>query len=180
MNPKHADIKNYKQLLKHITTIMLDVDGVLTDGSVLIAANGEQLRNMHVKDGYILQLAVKKGYRIVIMSGGRSEVLEGRFNYLGIHDVHLGLTNKLEAFNAYKAKHGLSTDEILYLGDDIPDYEVMSRVVLPCCPADAAEEIKKISLYISPFAGGKGCVRDILEQVMKVQGKWFDGDAFNW
>ncbi|OPZ96657.1 MAG: 3-deoxy-D-manno-octulosonate 8-phosphate phosphatase KdsC [Bacteroidetes bacterium ADurb.Bin408] len=173
-------IKNYKQLLKKITTIILDVDGVLTDGSVLIAQNGEQLRTMHVKDGYALQLAVKKGYRVVIMSGGRSDVLEGRFNYLGIKEVYLGLTNKLELFENYIKNNHLQSSEILYIGDDIPDYEIMNRVGVACCPADAVEEIKKICHYISPFTGGTGCVRDVLEQIMKVQAKWFDSEAFSW
>lgn len=173
-------IKNYKQLLKKITTVILDVDGVLTDGSVLIAQNGEQLRTMHVKDGYALQLAVKKGLRVVIMSGGRSEVLEGRFNYLGVTEVYLGLTHKLAVFETYVKDKNLTADEILYIGDDIPDYEIMSRVGVACCPADAAEEIKKICHYISPFTGGSGCVRDVLEQIMKVQDKWFDSEAFHW
>jgi len=173
-------IKNYKQLLKKISTIILDVDGVLTDGSVLIASNGDQLRTMHVKDGYAIQLAAKKGYRIVILSGGRSDVVEGRFNYLGVKDVFLGVNNKLECFNNYIKQHQLDMSEILFMGDDIPDYEVMKKVAVACCPSDAAEEIKLICHYISPLAGGKGCVRDIVEQIMKVQGKWFDKEAFKW
>ena len=173
-------IKNYKQLLKKINTIILDVDGVLTNGSVLIASNGDQLRTMYVKDGYAMQLAARKGYRIVIISGGKSDVIEARFNYLGIKDVFLSVNNKIECFNKYVQQHQLDFSEILFMGDDIPDYEVMKEVAVACCPSDAVEEIKLICHYISPFAGGKGCVRDIIEQVMKVQGKWFDKDAFEW
>lgn len=173
-------IKNYKELLKNIKTIILDVDGVLTDGSVIIASNGEQLRTMHVKDGYALHMASKKKYRIIILSGGRSEVLEARFNYLGIKEVFLGVNDKYGFFSDYIKKNKIKLSEILYMGDDIPDYKVMKKVALACCPADAAEEIKSICQYISPIAGGKGCVRDIIEQIMKVQNNWFDNDAYNW
>jgi len=173
-------IKNYKQLLGKIKNIILDVDGVLTDGSFIIAADGEQLRVMNVKDGYAMHLAVKKGYRIIILSGGRSEVLEARFNYLGVREVFLGVNNKYEHFTNYIKTNNLDVSEILYMGDDIPDYLVMKDVAVACCPADASEEIKSICHYISPFGGGKGCVRDIIEQVMKVQGHWFDNDSYNW
>ncbi|MDD3876678.1 MAG: HAD-IIIA family hydrolase [Bacteroidales bacterium] len=175
-----TEIKNYKQLLKNITSIFLDMDGVLTDGTVIIDSDGEQLRNMHVKDGYALQLAVKKGYNIVIISGGRSKVMAKRFEYLGVKDVFLGVTNKLSCFHDYIKKHQITPKETLYMGDDIPDYEVMKNAGVACCPSDAAEEIKTISHYISHLSGGKGCVRDILEQVMKVHGKWLDSEAFHW
>ncbi len=173
-------IKNYKQLLKKISIIFIDVDGVLTDGSVIIDANGEQLRTMNVKDGYALQLASRKGYRIVILSGGRAEVLRERFKYLGVDDVFLGVNDKIECFNNFITENNINISSVLYMGDDIPDYEVMKRVAVASCPSDAAEEIKSICHYISPFSGGKGCVRDILEQILKVQGKWFDKDAFKW
>jgi len=175
-----TEIRNYKQLLKNITTFFLDIDGVLTDGSVIIAADGEQLRTMNVKDGYVLQLAVKNGYRVVIISGGRSKQMPSRFEYLGIKDVFLGVDNKIECFNDYLKKHNIDKSQTLYMGDDIPDYEVMKEVAVACCPADAAEEIKSIAHYISPISGGKGCVRDIIEQVMKVQDKWFGNNAFHW
>jgi len=173
-------IKNYKQLLKKISTVFLDMDGVLTDGSVIIDANGEQLRTMNVKDGYALQLASRKAYRIVILSGGRAEVLRERFKYLGIDDVFLGVNNKLECFDNFIKENKIKKSSVLYMGDDIPDYKVMKQVAVATCPSDAAEEIKSICHYISPFLGGKGCVRDIIEQIMKVQGKWFDEDAFKW
>lgn len=172
--------KNYKQRLNKITTIFLDIDGVLTDGSVIIATDGEQLRNMNVKDGYALQLAVKKGYRIVIISGGRSKLMPKRFEYLGITDVFLGVDNKIECFHKFIKDNDIPLEETLFMGDDIPDCQVMREVAVATCPADAAEEIKAIAHYISHLPGGKGCVRDIIEQVMKVQGKWFDKDAICW
>ena len=178
MNP--PKIKNYKQLLGKIKTLIFDVDGVLTNGFFQIASDGEQLRTMYVKDGYALQLAVKKGYRVAILSGGRSNVLTERFKYLGVTDVFLAVNNKMDCFSKYVQDNNLDKSEILYMGDDIPDYKVMSNVSVPCCPADAAEEIKSLSLYISPYDGGRGCVRDIIEQVMKVHGKWFDDEAHHW
>lgn len=171
---------NYKILLKNITTFFFDLDGVLTDGSVLIASNNEQLRTVNVKDGYALQLAVKKGYRVIIFSGGHANYLKQRFECLGIKDIFFGVDNKLEVFNDFIKTNNITLDEILYMGDDIPDYEVMKKVALPCCPTDASEEIISISKYISDCKGGKGCVRDVIEQVMKVQNCWFDKDAFHW
>jgi len=171
---------NYRVLLKNINTFFFDVDGVLTDGSFLIAENGEQMRTMNVKDGYAMQYAVKKGFRIVILSGGQSNTLKPRFEYLGIKDIFLGIQNKLEVFEEFIKTKNISLDQLLFMGDDIPDYEIMSRVVLPCCPADASEEIKSISKYISPRNGGKGCVRDVIEQTLKVQDCWFDKDSFHW
>ncbi len=173
-------LKNYKQKLLKISTIFLDIDGVLTDGSVIIASDGEQLRNMHVKDGYALQLAVKKGYRIVIISGGRSSLMPKRFEYLGITDVFLGVDNKINCFRKFMEENNITQEQTLYMGDDIPDIEVMKNVAIACCPADAAEEVKSVAHYISHLPGGKACVRDIIEQIMKVQGKWFDQDAICW
>jgi len=174
------EIRNYKELLKKITTIFLDVDGVLTDGTVIVAEDGEQLRNVNVKDGYVLQLAVKKGYRIVIISGGKSKYMTKRFEYLGINDVFLGVVNKIECFIDYIKAHQISAENCMYIGDDIPDYKVMQEVAVACCPLDAAEEIKNISHYVSHLKGGRGCVRDIIEQVLKARGDWFDTDSFSW
>ena len=171
---------NYKQLLHKITTFVFDVDGVLTDGNVILAESGEQLRTMNVKDGYALQLAVKKGYRIVIISGGKSNAVYKRFEYLGVKDIFLGIDNKLKVFNEFISNNKIELNEVLYMGDDIPDYEIMKEVGVATCPLNSAEEIKSISMYISNFKGGEGCVRDILEQVMKVQGKWLNSDAFHW
>lgn len=171
---------NYKEDLKKIRTLIFDYDGVLTNGVVLITNSGDQLRTGHVKDGYALQLAVKTGLRVVVLSGGFSESVKHRCKALNLTDVFLGIENKIAAFKEYVATHDLKLDEILYMGDDIPDYQVMKVVGMPVCPADAAEEIKSISRYISHFKGGEGCVRDIIEQVLKVQGNWFTDSAFHW
>ena len=173
-------MSNYKEGLTQITTFIFDYDGVLTNGVVLITNTGDQLRTGHVKDGYALQLAVKSGYRVAVISGGYSESMRHRCNALNLTDVFLGVENKKAVYEEYVAKNNLQASEILYMGDDIPDYQVMKLVGMPVCPADAAEEIKGISKYISHFDGGYGCVRDIIEQVMKVQGKWMNGNAFHW
>lgn len=171
---------NYKEDLSGITTFIFDYDGVLTNGVVLITNSGDQLRTGHVKDGYALQLAIKSGYRVAVISGGYSESMRHRCNALKLTDVFLGVENKIRVFEDYIQRIGVSPEEVLYMGDDIPDYQVMLRVGMPVCPADAAEEIRKISRYISHFNGGEGCVRDIIEQVMKIQGKWMNGNAFHW
>ncbi|MBU0488690.1 MAG: HAD-IIIA family hydrolase [Bacteroidetes bacterium] len=172
-------MRNFRQLLPSITTMIFDCDGVLTNGTIIITQT-DQLRTMHVRDGYAMQYAIKKGYRIVILSGGRSESIRERLETLGIRDVFLGIERKIETFKDFVKQNDLSTDEILYMGDDIPDYEVMKQCGVACCPADAAEEIKSISHYISPVVGGKGCVRDIIEQVMKIRGDWMNDEAFSW
>lgn len=173
-------MSNYKQLLSSINTLIFDVDGVMTTGMVLLTADGDMLRSMHVKDGYALHLAVRKGYRIAIISGGSSQSVMHRFRTLGIQDVFLGVSNKIETFKKYLNENDLDPSTVLYMGDDIPDYEIMKMVGLAVCPADAAEEIKSISHYISSCKGGEGCVRDVLEQVMKIQGSWFNDDGFHW
>ncbi len=173
-------MSNYKTLLAEINTFIFDVDGVMTNGIVSLTEDGNLLRTMNVKDGYALQLAVKKGYRIIIISGGRSEAVRQRFEGLGISEVYLGIGNKLEVFHKIVAKDNLKMKNILYMGDDIPDYQIMKEVGVATCPADAAEEIKHISHYVSPVPGGKGCARDVLEQVMKIQNSWFDEDGFHW
>lgn len=165
---------NYKQLLKKINTFILDVDGVLTDGIVILSPDGDLLRTMNVKDGYAMNRAVKNGFNIAVISGGRSELVRKRFNELGVNDVFLGIKDKMEVFRRYTADKGIEPGSILYMGDDIPDYEIMKAVGVATCPSDAAEEIKVISKYISGYKGGEGCVRDVVEQVLKVQNKWFD------
>ncbi len=171
---------NYKEALNEITTLIFDFDGVLSDGKVLVLPDGEQLRMSSVRDGYALQLAVKKKYNIAIISGGKSESMNKRFEALGLTDVFLGISNKKETFEMYLKSKNLTTNEVLYMGDDIPDYQVMKMARIAACPADACSEIKNISHYISHYNGGEGCVRDILEQVLKVHGNWFDDDAFHW
>ena len=158
--------------MPQIDTFIFDIDGVLTNGVVTIFPDGEMVRNMNIKDGYALKTAVNAGYNICIISGGTNENVRKRFENLGITDVYLGAHNKIEQFNEYILKLNLNPESILYMGDDIPDFPVMKKVGLPCCPKDAAPEIQDISIYISQKKGGKGCVRDVIEQVLKVQGKW--------
>jgi len=173
-------IKNYKELLKNITTLIFDYDGVFTDGKILITENGNQLRTANVKDGYALQLARKKGYRIAIISGGTSDSVVTRMNSLKITDVFIKVEHKIDVYREYITKNNLKKEEVLFMGDDIPDLHIMKEVGVAVCPADAAEEVKSISHYISHHKGGEGCARDILEQVMKVQGKWLNHDAYKW
>lgn len=165
---------SYKQKLKHITTFIFDVDGVLTDGKLILTPDGEMVRTMHTKDGYAMQLAIKKGFRIAIITGGRDKMVEQRLRYLGVTDVYLGARNKIEAYEDLLYSYNLKAEEIIYMGDDVPDLEVMGLVGLACCPNDAVPDVRSISEYISPVNGGEGCVRDIIEQTMKVQGKWYD------
>ncbi len=164
--------KNYKEFMPHITTFIFDVDGVLTDGIVTVTTNGELLRNMHTKDGYALKVAVNKGYNVCIISGGNNEGVRTRLQALGVTNIYLGVHYKTDSFKEYITAHNIKPENILYMGDDIPDYSVMKQVGLPCCPKDAVPEIQNISLYISQKKGGKGCVRDVIEQVLKVQEKW--------
>lgn len=171
---------SYKEILKNITTCIFDVDGVFTDGDILLMEGMPPVRKMNAKDGYALQLAVKLGYRIAIISGGTSEEVRVRFEGLGLTDIFLGAHNKTVVFDAYIAEHGLSESEILYMGDDIPDHPVMRRVGLPCCPADAVSEIREVSKYVSFQPGGRGCVRDVLEQLMKLNGDWMSEKAMEW
>jgi 3-deoxy-D-manno-octulosonate 8-phosphate phosphatase (KDO 8-P phosphatase) len=160
------------QQLEKITTFVFDVDGVLTDGTLFLFPGGEMVRRMNIKDGYALQLAVKKGYHVVIISGGYSELVRERLEKLGVHEVHMRVHNKKEVLQAYTAKHQIALSQVLYMGDDIPDVDVMRYAGLACCPADACSEVKAISQYISPFAGGSGCARDVIEKVMKLRGDW--------
>ncbi|WP_214225582.1 HAD-IIIA family hydrolase [Pedobacter sp. B4-66] len=164
----------FLQKLKTITTLIFDVDGVLTNGDIIASDSGEFLRTFNIKDGYALQLAVKRGYLICIISGGRGLAMQRRFEGLGITEVFLGVSDKVAVFNSLLAKYDISASEVLYMGDDIPDLKVMQLVGLPTCPSDAVPEIKAISEYVSPYSGGKTAVRDIVEKVLKVQEKWFD------
>ncbi len=171
---------NYKALLTKVNTFIFDYDGVMTDGKLILLHDANPLRTANVKDGYALQLAVKLGYNVVIISGGISKSVENRFDALRIKDVFLGVSDKKTVFENYIKEKGISKEEVVYMGDDIPDYKVMKDVGVPVCPADAVEEIKNISVYISDKKGGEGCVRDIIEQVLKVQGKWMTDEAFKW
>jgi 3-deoxy-D-manno-octulosonate 8-phosphate phosphatase (KDO 8-P phosphatase) len=157
---------------KLITTFVFDIDGVLTDGTVFVFDNGEQVRRMNIKDGYALQLAVKKGYRVIAISGADSEAAKQRLHKLSITDVFTKVGNKKEKLLDYMKEHQLKQEEVLFMGDDIPDYEVMKNIGLSCAPSDAAPEIKHIARYISPCKGGEGCVRDVIEKVLKLNGHW--------
>lgn len=172
--------ENYKSKLKRIKTFIFDVDGVFTDNSILLTEKGEMLRTMNVRDGYAVQLAARSGFNIAIISGGNSEAVRTRFENLGVTDIFLNAGKKIEVFEKYFLESGFDKNNTCYIGDDIPDHEVMQEVGLACCPADAATEIKSIAHYISPKGGGQGCVRDILEQTMKVQGLWMTEKAFSW
>jgi 3-deoxy-D-manno-octulosonate 8-phosphate phosphatase (KDO 8-P phosphatase) len=163
---------NYKEKLNRITAFFFDVDGVLTDGKVLLHSSGEQLRSMSVKDGMAIREAIKNGYLVAIISGGKSQGLIERFKHLKIKDVYLACEDKKDALSDLVHIHELDTDSILYMGDDINDWEVMKEVGIASCPQDAVQEIKAIADYISHINGGQGCVRDVIEQTLKAQGKW--------
>jgi len=163
---------NYKSQLKNIKSIVLDVDGVLTDGSIVLMENGDMVRTMNIKDGFAIQHAVKSGILVCVITGARSEAVKARLKYLGVQDVYIGAFNKIEVFEDYLASYSIDKSEVLYMGDDMPDYEIMKIVGLAACPKDAVNEIRELCKYVSSFDGGKGCVRDIVVQVLKAQGKW--------
>lgn len=164
--------KSYKEHLKDITTFVFDVDGVFTDGTLLITSEGEMLRKMSVKDGYALKAALKKGYHVCIITGGTNDGVRLRLEGLGVTDIYLGAHLKEVPLNAYLSKHGISLKNVLYMGDDMPDIPPMKLVGLPTCPQDAVPEVKAVSKYISHKNGGDACVRDVIEQVLKVRGDW--------
>ena len=170
---------SYKEKLPNITTFIFDVDGVLTTGEVILM-DGKVIRTMNSKDGYAIQYAIKMGYRILIITGGNSVDVKERLLGLGVHEVYLSSHEKTSVYNQSKLKYGFEDEQVLYMGDDIPDYHVMKMVGVSACPQDSAVEIKKISSYQSPVFGGKGCVRDVIEQTLRVQGKWFTEEAFVW
>lgn len=167
--------------LKKIRAFAFDVDGVLSTNNVMLIEGGQPCRTANIKDGYALQHAVKCGLEIAIITGGKSQAVRTRYEGLGIQHVFLGTSVKLIKYNEWLTENNLTHDEVLYMGDDIPDYEVMQQCGCACCPADAATEIKQIATYISPIKGGHGCVRDVIEQVLRAQGKWMtNAEAFGW
>lgn len=168
----------FKDDLKKIRAFIFDVDGVLSRQEVSLSPEGELIRTSCAKDGYAIMYSGKKGYIVAIISGGGSPGLEERFRKLGIKDIYLKIANKVEALEELIQKYGLQREEILYMGDDIPDYNIMTQVGLPVCPADACEEIKSISRYISDIPGGMGCVRDVIAQVLKSRGDWMDTKCY--
>jgi len=175
-----VEINNFKEGLKAVRAFAFDVDGVLSSPEVYLHPTGELMRSMNTKDGYAIQYAVKRGYPIAIITGGTSENVGQRFRGLGLTDIYLGSSYKPDDFTDFLFKYDLKPEEVLYMGDDLPDYEVMKRAGVPCCPADAVDEIKSTAHYISPFGGGKGCARDVIEQVLRLQGRWMDGESFVW
>lgn len=169
--------------LTKIKALAFDVDGVLSTNNVYLSdsGDGQPQRTANIKDGYAMQLAVKCGLELAIITGGRSAAVKRRYEGLGVQSVFTGISIKIVCFQHWLETKNLKAEEVLYMGDDIPDFEVMSSCGLPCCPADAAEEIKRISLYISPRSGGNGCARDVIEQVMRAKGIWMrDNEAFGW
>ena len=167
--------------LQKIKTVVFDVDGVLSASTIQMDGKGEPVRTINIKDGYAIQLAVKHGIRLAIMTGGHNENIRFRYEYLGVKDVYINCSMKIRTWEELLSKYDLHEEEIIYVGDDIPDYEVMKRAGCPCCPKDACTEIKEISTYVSDYEGGHGVARDILEQVLKAQGKWvLNEKAFGW
>ncbi len=167
--------------LRKIRALIFDIDGVLSCQTVQLNQLGEPVRTVNIHDGYAIQLAVKKGLRLAIITGGRGEELKLRYQRLGVQDIVMNAGVKVLAYERLKEQYDLTDEEIIYVGDDIPDYELMKRVGCPCCPADACPEIKEVSCYVSHRAGGQGCVRDIIEQVLRAQDKWMsDAEAFGW
>jgi 3-deoxy-D-manno-octulosonate 8-phosphate phosphatase (KDO 8-P phosphatase) len=169
-----------KTMLQKVKAFAFDVDGVFTNGSVMLHPGGAFIRMMNIKDGFAVQHAIKMGYPIAIITGGYSRMIRKRFAVLGVKDIYMKSANKTGAFESFLMKYQLQPADVLYMGDDLPDYEVMKKVGFPACPADAAEEIKQLSLYTSYKNGGEGCVRDVIEQVMRLHGKWLNDFTFIW
>ena len=167
--------------LSRIKAIVFDVDGVLSASTITLHPNGEPMRTVNIKDGYAIQLAVKQGLHIAIMTGANVDSIRVRYERLGVKDVFTACSVKIKVYEKFLAEYGMADDERIFVGDDVPDYEVMSRCGCPCCPADACPDIKSISRYISSANGGYGVGRDIIEQVLRAQGKWLaDKKAFGW
>jgi 3-deoxy-D-manno-octulosonate 8-phosphate phosphatase (KDO 8-P phosphatase) len=170
---------NFKELLGTVKAFVFDVDGVFSH-NVLLHPSGDLMRSMNIKDGFAVQYAIKKGYPIAIITGGDSDTVRSRFENLGVQKIYQKSQNKMDDFNNFLQQSNITPEEIMYMGDDLPDYPIMSLVGVPVCPADAVEEIKSISKYISHKTGGEGCVRDVIEQVLRVQGNWFHPEALTW
>ena len=167
--------------LQKIKALAFDVDGVLSMLTVVMQPDGMPQRTINIRDGYALQLAVKSGLKVAIITGAKVESVRKRYQVLGIQDVYLACSRKIDTYQQFLDKYGLKDEEVMYMGDDIPDYEVLQLCGLPCCPADAAQEIKEICTYVSPLCGGYGCARDVIEQILAAQGKWMQGEhAFAW
>ncbi len=163
---------NNLELFNNLDTLIFDVDGVLTNSELIITEEGKLLRKMNTRDGYAIKQALKAGFRVAIITGGKSQGVVDRLRALGIQDIYYGIQDKIEVFDEYLLTYGLSPASILYMGDDLPDYHVMKRVGLAACPSDAAPEIVRICRYVSPNNGGEGCVRDVIEKILRLKGLW--------
>lgn len=167
--------------LKAVKAVIFDVDGVLSTSTIQLSPDGMPVRTVNIKDGYAIQLAIKMGLKLAIISGGTDKGVEERYRKLGMKDIFMSCSTKIEVFHKYLADNNITAEEVIYVGDDIPDYEIMKLVGCPCCPADACSDIKNISTYISPYQGGMGCARDIIEQILRAQGHWLSSaKAFGW
>lgn len=165
---------NYKEKLKEIKALVFDCDGVFTDGTFFLHADGYLARRFNAKDGFALQLALKKGLHVAIITGGTDEAIRTRFHNLGVTHIFLNARDKATVFNEFSKQYTIKPEEVLYMGDDLPDLPVLNQVGMPCCPHDAVMEVKNASQYISNIKGGQGCVRDVIEQTLKAQNKWLD------
>ena len=167
--------------LRQIKTIIFDIDGVLSAETITLSADGEPLRTVNIKDGYAIQLAVKMGLRIVIMTGATTEAVRLRYERLGVEDIYMACAVKIKTYDEFLAKYGLTDSEVIYMGDDVPDLEILRRVGCPVCPQDACPDVKEACLYVSPYRGGYGCGRDVIEQTLRAQAKWLSSEkAFGW
>jgi 3-deoxy-D-manno-octulosonate 8-phosphate phosphatase (KDO 8-P phosphatase) len=171
---------NFKEDLVRVKAFVFDIDGVLSLQTIILNTFGVPNRTVNLRDGYAIQLAVKKGYHIAVISGGHSKEYRKRLQLLGVKDIYLKSRNKTDSFNIFLKKYNLNKSDVLYMGDDIPDFKVMKESGIPVCPSDADSEIKQISAYISDKKGGEGCVRDIIEQVLRLHNNWMDSEAFTW
>lgn len=163
---------NILERFQEITTFVFDVDGVLTDNSVLVTEDGHQLRAMNIRDGYAIKRAIEQGFRVAIITGGKSEGVVKRLQGLGVTEIFVGIADKLTTLEDYLFHHAIDRNQVLYMGDDMPDVPPMRLVALPCCPSDACQEAVQLAKYISPFNGGQGCVRDVIEKVLVLNEKW--------
>ena len=167
--------------LQKIKAVVFDIDGVLSAETITLSAEGEPLRTVNIKDGYAIQLAVKMGLRIVIITGGNTNAVRLRYERLGVEDIYMGSAVKVRTYDQLLEKYGLTDDEVMYMGDDVPDLEILRRVGCPVCPQDACPDVKEACLYVSPCRGGYGCGRDVIEQILRAQGKWLSNEkAFGW
>ena len=165
-------MENFKEQIARVEAFVFDVDGVMTDGGIIPTADGDFIRRYNAKDGYALAYAVKMGYKVCVISGGHGRLLERRLQMLGIHRYYIDCMDKITTLRSYLAEESLDPQNVIYMGDDIPDLDCLREVGIPVCPADAAAEVLEIARYVSEFNGGAGAVRDIVEQVLRARGDW--------